>query len=665
MKKTTLLNLIILLMLNLSSGVAAVSQDSGQVSQNVEKLWSDFNPRKDPLEIEVVDEWDDGDGHFKLVRFSLGELKGTNKIAKPMMAAYYGYPKGKKDLPAILHLHGGGQRAGKGYVKYWVSLGYAAISINWGAKVLEDANTPNTDWDGLAAGFIGDRDQKHHNDQMPGQNTLFREPHLFNSSWSLIAIASRRALTFLEQQPQVDGSRLGLTGHSMGGRATVLTAIDPRIKAASPSVGGSGYLYDDLWGLAGSGRHMEPKTLAFYNKLVDCRVYWPLIKCPILFLGATNDFNSPTDLIIRAILTASKTTDIRLALAPHLNHRFTSNTFAARVLWFESHLKGNFKFPKTARTRLILKQADGIPLFKVWPDTDTKLAIKKVDIYYSYGRLPQVRFWRDGQAKKAGACWQAKCPVFYADEPLFAFANITYELDREIPLPAGYSRTIREVSFSSEYQSAYPPKLQNAGVKATEKQQRQIDDFSRGWHDWYTLSLDNTHHWFFATRKIIDPSWVGPKDGKIAFEIDNPVPGNKLAVVAAINEWQSFTGRKKDTFTAVVDLDKKAMIKVALSTSDFKNDKGQSIKDWDEITELSFRPADKALPGNKSFEPWQGNVPALDNLRWEGGVYVTRPKPHESAGERAAYYNSAEFDNEFQKAIEASVKLEKEDEKIR
>lgn len=659
------------------------AQVDTQTVEDLKKLWQSYNPQKEPLKIDVIEEWDDGDTHLELVLYSLGKFEGRAQAGKsiaytttttdliesgglkkvhwPEIAAYYGYPKGKKNLPAIIHLHGGGQRAQKDSVKYWVSLGYAAISINWGGKVLEDEYTPNTDWDGLAAGFVGDREQTHHNDQMPGKNTLFAEPHLFNSSWSLIAIAARRAITFLEQQPQVDAEKIGLTGHSMGGRATVLTAIDPRIKAATPSVGGSGYLYDDMWGLPGSGRHMQPEVQRGYDQLIDCRVYWPLIKCPILFLGATNDFNSPTDWVIKGMSTLPESTDSRLALAPHLNHRFTSETFASRVLWFESHLKGDYEFPKTPRSELVLKQSDGVPLFKVWPDIDTELKINKVEIYYSYGRLPQTRFWRTAEAKKVGGYWQAKCPVFYADEPLFAFANITYEISREIPLPRGYSRTINQICLSSDYQAAYPSELEKAGVKATDKPQRLIDDFSKGLQDWYTLSIDNSHHWFYGTRKLIDPAWVGPKNGKLVFEIDNPAEFNTLAVTARLNDWQSFMGRKQDQYIAVIDLDKKGKAEVSLSASDYKNSNGELMGDWDEITELDIQPADKALPDNKNLKHWNGAVPKLYDMRWQGGVYIKRPRSHEYAKQRSVYYGSDEFESEFQKAIRKSVELEKTD----
>ncbi|MDF7827011.1 hypothetical protein P4B35_23505, partial [Pontiellaceae bacterium B12227] len=314
-----------------------------------EELWAGYDARHDSLKVEVVREWDQGNGHYKLIRYSAGRLEGSNKSAEPMIAAYYGTPKNaskEHPVPALVQLHGGGQRAA--LHDYWVEMGYAVISINWGAKALEGPDTPNTDWDGLAAGFIGGRDQKHWNEITPGPNTLYREPHPMNSSWMLIATAARRALTFLEQQQEVDAEKIGVFGHSMGGRSTVLTVMDPRVKAACPSVGGSGFLYEDLWGVPGSARTMRENQEA-YRKTVGCQAYWPMIKCPILFLGASNDFNSPTEWVVKGMNLLPETTDSRLALAPHLNHRFTPETYAARVLWFESKLKGNFEFPQTAK----------------------------------------------------------------------------------------------------------------------------------------------------------------------------------------------------------------------------------------------------------------------------------------------------------------------------
>ena len=85
------------------------------------------------------------------------------------------------------------------------------------------------------------------------------------------------------------------------------------------------------------------------------------------------------------------------------------------------------------------------------------------------------------------------------------------------------------------------------------------------------------------------------------------------------------------------------------------------MSDWDQITELDFRAANEALPGNPSLKPWKGKVPALHNLRWEGGVYTKRPKITEIQKDFNAFYGSEEFNREYQKAIKDSVELEKID----
>ena len=65
---------------------------------------------------------------------------------------------------------------------------------------------------------------------------------LSRNDWYLLTLGARRGLSFLEQQPEVDPERLGVYGHSMGGSLAVYVAgCDERIKAAAPSVGGSGF----------------------------------------------------------------------------------------------------------------------------------------------------------------------------------------------------------------------------------------------------------------------------------------------------------------------------------------------------------------------------------------------------------------------------------------
>lgn len=636
---------------------------------SVREFWDAYDARLAPLEVEVVKSWSDDHGRFQLVRYTLGELRGDNKTASPVIAAYYGRPQEASPanrVPGILHLHGGGQRANKGRVVDWVKLGYACISINWGGKVLEQADTPNTDWDGLAAGFIRPGVTKadqldHHNAVKPGPNTLFKEPHLLNSSWNLIAMAGRRALTFLEQRPEVDGSRLGIEGHSMGGRSTVLTAIDPRVKAASPSVGGSGFLYQDMWGLTGSARRMPKEdALELYERVVSAQSYWPHIKAPVLFLQAANDFNAPMELVVKGMSRLPDSTRRMLAIAPHFNHRFNAETQAARFMWMEAQLMGSFDFPKMSRSEMTLDTEDGIPRFRVTVDDSSGLPVERVEIYYGYARDPRIRFWRSAEAlKEAGVLYSAACPIFDAREPLFAFANITYRMLRKLPARPGAPETDL-LTVSSEYQSAYPPALEQAGVRETAKPMRLIEDFKRGWQDWYRLNADNPHHWFYATRKLVDPSWMGPQGGRLGIEVSTTEPGNQLAVGVEVNNWQGYTGRKRDTYHAIVNLKEAGRQSISLGAGDFKNAAGQSLADWDEITELFFTPANRIKGRGASKRNWNGRPLELARLEWVGGNQIKRMHPHEIRERRGR--NAAGFAAEFQKAIDDSVALEQMDE---
>ena len=80
----------------------------------------------------------------------------------------------------------------------------------------------------------------------------------------------------------------------------------------------------------------------------------PTSTAPILFLGSTNDFNSPTEWVVKGLSKLPPETERMLALAPHLNHRFTDQTSASRFMWMEAHLKKSFRFPKVSPAELVL-----------------------------------------------------------------------------------------------------------------------------------------------------------------------------------------------------------------------------------------------------------------------------------------------------------------------
>jgi hypothetical protein len=443
----------------------------------------------------------------------------------------------------------------------------------------------------------------------------------------------------------------------MGGRLTVLTAIDPRIKAASPSVGGSGYLYEDIRGVPGSARHMRA-DLDLYNRTIDCRTYWPLIRCPLLFLGATNDFNSPMEKVMQGYRTLPQANG-GLAFAPHMNHRFTSQAYASRVRWFQTHLKGGFDFPKTPASSLVLKTGNGIPVFKVMPDTVGRppRQISRVEIFYGYARDPRTRFWRSAEVKQVGSDWMAACPVMDLDEPLFAFANITYRVEDEIRLPAGYSATSEFTVTSLERQAA-PHQLREAGVKRTGERQRLIDDFSRGWQDWFLVAANNPHHWNFKTHKVNDPAFFGPRGAELAFEVETTAPGNTLAVIMETDQWRGYTGRKTRRYVALVELPEAGKRSVRLPVSAFVSPDGDVLDHYDFVTGLILTPGNKGLP-SKVKTVWQSSIPTFRNLRWEGGQFAPRPKPY--LGDRNTGLDAdTAFREQLDKEVEQSIQRERQ-----
>ena len=67
-------------------------------------MWAGFDPRAEPLDIEILKEWEEDGVVLKVLRYRVGVFKGR----KAMMAAVYGYPKSGNTLPDWCNSTGGG-----------------------------------------------------------------------------------------------------------------------------------------------------------------------------------------------------------------------------------------------------------------------------------------------------------------------------------------------------------------------------------------------------------------------------------------------------------------------------------------------------------------------------------------------------------------------------
>lgn len=580
--------------------------------RTVGKLWSDFDPREAPLDTRLVREWERDGLTFRYVTYHVGTFKGH----KARMAAFFGFPKGGTDLPALLHLHGGGQRAFRREVEFYARHGYACLSINWGGREMEKAqpDDPNTDW--------GAVDPTQENVQgyfnlKPGDKYLdpFESPR--NNNWYLLTLGARRGLTFLERQPQVDPDRLGVYGHSMGGNLTVYVAgSDDRLKVAAPSVGGSGFRTVP-WPLLPQQRKRTPNgDVDLFRATLGFQSYAPHIQSPILWLGATNDFHGIMDDTYRTAALVPHE-QVRCAFTPHMNHHFTPEFAVARPLWIQQHLKGSFTMPATPESELTLSTDDGLPAFRVTPDRSRPF--ERVHVLYSVGPDPQARFWRSAEAAEKDDSWTARLPIMSVEQPLFAFANVHYSIEEREADPFG--RTTDTCAISSPLHSAAPGELRAAGVKATGEPSLLIDDFSHGWRDWYTLSAKNPHHWQYWTRKIVDPKWQGRQGYRLAFEV-KVEKDNSLVVVLTENFFRSYRGKKKD-FAAVVELKGGGEWRtVTLTPSDFTVPGGdEKLESWRECDLLGLKPYHSPRDSEVRIggEKWAGPQPTFRNLRWIEG----------------------------------------------
>ena len=614
MREPALKSIVTLLLLAVGTVHAAVlparrEADSSETRRTVAALWSDFDPRKEPLNAKTVREWKDDGITYRYVTFYIGAFKGR----KARMAAFYAFPKSAEKLPGLLHLHGGGQRAFLHEVEYYAKRGYACLSINWGGREMENAQSgdPNTDW-----GAVDPTQQNvpGYFNLKPGAKYLdpFESPR--NNNWYLLTIGARRGLTFLAQQTRVDARRLGVYGHSMGGNLTVYVAgTDNRIKVAAPSVGGQGFRTVP-WKLLPQQRRRTPNgDMQLFRNTLGFQSYAPHIKAPLLWLGATNDFHGIMDDTYRTGDLIPKVA-VRYSFAPHLNHRFTPPFAVTRPLWIDQHLKSGFELPATPASKLLLVIDDGVPVLRVTPDQSKP--IEQVCIYYSIDPDPQARYWRSTDTKRSGTSWNATLPIMNAKQPLFAFANVHYRL--KTPEPVQFARPTRTFAISSALHTATPEGLQQANVKATDAPTLLIDDFSSDWRDWYRLSADNPHHWQSWTRKISDPKWQGKPGYALALDV-RCEQSNALVVVLTENFFRSYRGKQRD-YAAVVKLTGgDGWQPMRLKPSDFKAAEGDGLlKSWQHLDLLGLRAyyVSRRTKVTLGSTQWSGEKPSFRNLRW-------------------------------------------------
>ncbi len=631
----------------------------GKTPQSLQELWAGFDPRKEPIDSEITKEWEVDGIICRVIRYRVGIFKGSPAT----VAGFYAFPKGAKNLPGLMHIHGGGQSAYLATTITDAKRGYASLSINWGGNKMTLADGKiydgaGTDWGALDATHPPQRNPSNHfvTPLKPDAFTLDSVLSPRNDNWFIVTLAARRALTFLEAQPEVDPTRLGVYGHSMGGRLTTqLTGIDKRVKAAVPSCGGSGDFNATLDDMPGGQRS---KANALELACVSENPYISRITTPTLWLSPTNDFHAHMDNMAWNWRNVSDSL-LRLSMSPHFNHRHTDESQLTQHLWFEQHLKGKASIPSTPTISIEMGR---LPKLVVTPDPTKPL--KTVRVYFSQDVHALTRFWREAEAREENGRWLANAPLFDVAQPLFAYANVVYDTPeeyRKIPTSPGVSNSNTFI-LSSRETWATASQLTKAGAEATDSRERMIITDSKDWGEWYRLNPSNPNVWSLHTRKVKDAKWRAPSGARLRFEI-SALQDSTIAVSFTINEWGAFSVKPKTEHAVVKQLkvnDGWAEVAVELSELEPLGGGREKLADWDALTEISVTPnipPQLRVNGSPAPQGWIKNTePKIRNLRWEGGIYAT-------AQSAPAALSEADRQKAFNDSIKASLEQEKQDAK--
>ncbi|BBH23630.1 hypothetical protein Back11_49750 [Paenibacillus baekrokdamisoli] len=193
--------------------------------------------------------------------------------------AYYAQPKQMEGpIPAIVLLHGGAGKAFPEWAGQWAERGYAAIAM-----------------DLFGNGSDGDR----MSDGGPNQTN---EELFFNIStetvtemWPYHAVAAAiRAVSILDDRPEIDASQIGLMGISWGGYlAEIVAGLESRLSYAITVYAGGYFEQGSHW--ANEMKRMSKEQLGLWNDNFEISRYVHQSRIPMMWATGTNDTCFPLD----------------------------------------------------------------------------------------------------------------------------------------------------------------------------------------------------------------------------------------------------------------------------------------------------------------------------------------------------------------------------------
>jgi len=202
------------------------AESPAAVPQSVTQVWADYDPSKGAFKEEIIKE-ETKDGNYYRESYISAYVVGE----EIRVYCQYKVKAGAKNAPGFLNVHGwmGNPSIDNDYVTDgWAEMtyDYCGDSRDRPQYTKYPEKLRHCNMDAKFGGAIDSSTPDHKSITDPKQTSLY--------IWYAM---SRRVLSYLEQQKEVDKTRLGARGYSYGGTLMWQLATDPRIKAVAAYFG--------------------------------------------------------------------------------------------------------------------------------------------------------------------------------------------------------------------------------------------------------------------------------------------------------------------------------------------------------------------------------------------------------------------------------------------
>ncbi len=542
--------------------LAVLAATAGETLLTPHQIWKGYDPNRGDFKQEVVKE-EAKDGIYYRESYISAYVLGE----EVRVYCLYKVKAGAKKAPGLLNVHG--WMGAASIDNEHVTDGWAVMSYDYCGK------------SGNRVHYTKYPEKLAHGNMEGGKVTCSSLPDRTpitdpkqTSDYLWYAIESR-VLSYLEQQKEVDKSRLGAKGYSYGGTLMWFLGMDPRIKAV---VAYFGIGWTEYWRnrqvMMYNIPYTEPEKTSgekIYLAGIAPEAHVPYITAATLFLNGSNDHHGCCERGLESFKLFKPGVPWAFAMQARGHHN-TEKIGQDCKMWLEKYVLGKEVFwPEHPKAEIKL-DAEGVPALTVTPSHSDR--VQKVEIYYSLKNPVWIsRAWRDAESVRKGDTWVSKLPVLNVDDYVFAYANVSYDTT---------------VVVSTDFRAAIPSKLGNA--RATDKASDVIYSGDGGVGVWSNIAevegvggvkgfRCTSNNAGFGTDRLSDPKWQAPANGALGFRFYCTEPQTLIFIagdysgeleITASDTWQEMVIPKDKLFN-------KHNLKVSLS-------------DWKKTGNISFKP---------------------------------------------------------------------------